>query len=144
MPSSAVTLQSAGHVIACADVLTSRDTLSNKNILWFFIELRCVAGANCAQVGQAWLKVEELKVLVDFQAWPMVLVAVAGACGNIHTVVLSEDKQSLVCTESDAGGTVGTGGREGTSENQYRSMKDLKRQRNQNLYFNRERFTHVV
>ena len=54
----------------------------------------------------------------------MVLVAVAGACGNIHMVVLSEDKQSLVCTESDAGGTVGTGGREGTSENQYRSMKD--------------------
>lgn len=53
----------------------------------------------------------------------MVLVAVAGACGNIHTVVLSEDKQSLVCTESDAGGTVGTGGREGTSDDQYRATR---------------------
>ena len=55
----------------------------------------------------------------------MVLVAVAGACGNIHTVVLSEDKQSLVCTctESDSGGTVGTGGREGTSDDQYRATR---------------------
>ena len=87
------------------------------------MNLRC-GGADCAQVGQAWLKVEvDKRPRLDFRAWPMVSVAVAGACGNIHTVVLSEDKQSLVCTESDAGGTVGTGGREGTSDDQYRATR---------------------
>lgn len=41
---------------------------------------------------------------------------IGGAWGNEHKVVLAEDRRSCVCTESDVGGTVGTGGRSSTAK----------------------------